>query len=459
MSRGRPVCGIGVMNRKTVMVLAAALAACGAGRPARATWSIILVDTVTKEVGVASATCLPSFDLRRGLPVVRVGRGAGCAQSFVDVTGQNRLLIFNQLAAGTDPLTILQLLQAQDAAHQTRQYGIVDTLGRAVTFSGAQNGAYANGVTGSSGTLVYAIQGNVITGQAVIDAAESAVVTAAGGIPEKLMAGMEAARALGGDGRCSCNPTDATACGAPPENKFTHSAYVGFVIVARRGDIEGGCNSNRGCASGTYYMNLNFATGTVNTPDPVVVLRGQFDAHRAARISVPDAIESRATLVPERLPNVPGARAELFIELRDWQGGPATLADGVDAQVDPQGSAGVTQVGHATSLGDGQFVAYVEAGAAVGVDRVLITVRDPFGTRYLMPSPALRVYQPADMDCSGNIDFGDLDGFVLALLDPAGYRAAAPDCVLEAADVNLDGQVDFADIDPFVNCVLAEDCP
>src|SRR5690349_13856839 len=76
---------------------------------AGATWSIVAVNTRTKEICVASVTCLASFDLRQYLPVVVVGRGAGCAQSFVDTTGANRLAIFNGLQIGQSPAQILQV--------------------------------------------------------------------------------------------------------------------------------------------------------------------------------------------------------------------------------------------------------------------------------------------------------------------------------------------------------------
>jgi hypothetical protein len=55
-----------------------------------------------------------------------------------------------------------------------------------------------------------------------------------------------------------------------------------------------------------------------------------------------------------------------------------------------------------------------------------------------------------DLNCDGTIDAFDIDPFVLALTDPAGYAAAYPDCAAAAADVNGDGKVDAFDIDPFV---------
>jgi hypothetical protein len=55
-----------------------------------------------------------------------------------------------------------------------------------------------------------------------------------------------------------------------------------------------------------------------------------------------------------------------------------------------------------------------------------------------------------DATCDGRVDFFDIDPFLLALLDPAGYAEAYPDCDVRNADTSDDGKVDFADIDPFV---------
>ncbi len=55
-----------------------------------------------------------------------------------------------------------------------------------------------------------------------------------------------------------------------------------------------------------------------------------------------------------------------------------------------------------------------------------------------------------DLNCDGNVDFGDINPFVLALTNPPGYHAAFPNCDLMNADINADGKVDFGDINPFV---------
>lgn len=56
-----------------------------------------------------------------------------------------------------------------------------------------------------------------------------------------------------------------------------------------------------------------------------------------------------------------------------------------------------------------------------------------------------------DLNCDGAIDAFDIDPFVLALIDPAGYQTAWPDCDITNADINNDGLIDSFDIDPFVD--------
>lgn len=64
-------------------------------------------------------------------------------------------------------------------------------------------------------------------------------------------------------------------------------------------------------------------------------------------------------------------------------------------------------------------------------------------------------FLPCDANCDGVVDFFDIDPFVFALLDPAAYAAAHPNCnTLCVNDANRDGVVDFFDIDAFVACVL-----
>lgn len=259
------------MQRSRIL---ASLTALGLAAAARATWSIILIDPGTGEIGIASATCLVNFDLQANASVVVVGKGAAAAQSFVDTTGVNRTLIQNRLAAGLSPQDILQELSLTDAGHQTRQYGIMNTQGHAVTFTGQDAGAWAGGITGSfnytyagkSGRMVYAIQGNVLTGAPVINAALLAAQTTDGDLPARLMASMEAARLFGGDGRCSCTTGNTQSCGSPPAS-FTKSADIAYMVVSRLGDSDIGSLSLP--AGGSGLIAADDITGD-GRPDLVV---------------------------------------------------------------------------------------------------------------------------------------------------------------------------------------------
>lgn len=241
--RGRTI------GRRALVVAGAGLAVAAWSPEARATWSIVLVDLRTGEIAAGSATCLTNLDLRASTPVMITGVGAATAQSFVDTTGQNRVFIRDALLAGTAPSDIITALEDFDSGHQTRQYGIADTMGGTASFSGTGDGAWAGGRTGSfeysrdghTGTIVYAIQGNVLTGPPVVDMAVDAVINTPGDLADKLMAGMEAARLFGGDGRCSCSTGAPDSCGSPPagfDPATDKSAHIGYMMIARAGDTD-----------------------------------------------------------------------------------------------------------------------------------------------------------------------------------------------------------------------------
>jgi len=78
---------------------------------------------------------------------------------------------------------------------------------------------------------------------------------------------------------------------------------------------------------------------------------------------------------------------------------------------------------------------------------------------YLSTGVKLTVVEPSlicagDLNCDGQIDFGDINPFVLALSNWAAWQAQYPDCPPKNADINGDGQYGgpngFGDINPFV---------
>ncbi len=67
----------------------------------------------------------------------------------------------------------------------------------------------------------------------------------------------------------------------------------------------------------------------------------------------------------------------------------------------------------------------------------------------------LDLRRAGDLNCDGRLDFDDIEPFVLALVDPAGYAAAYPGCDARNADCDCSGTVDFEDVDAFLVRLMA----
>ena len=354
-----------------------------------ATWSIIIVDTRTGEVAIGSATCVPGWDLRSLTAVLVIGRGGACAQSYVDFSGRNRLLIFNGFKNGTSPKDILAALAKADPNHQTRQYGMVDTQGRAIGFTGSMASAWKGHLTGKIGTLVYAIQGNILTGAAVANAAETALKNTNGDLAAKLMAAMEAARKMGGDGRCSCKTGSPTSCGSPPKS-FTKSSDIGFMMIGRQGDTDGTCNGSVGCATGKYYMNLN-VIGYARNPDPVLTLKTMFDKWRKDHGGRPDHNLSTVSIPSGNLPADGSTMTTARLVLRDLEGKQLTAGGAkIKITVDPSSTASLT-IGTVVDNKDGTYSFTLKAGAKVGTANLRITADAGQGPVLLSPRTSIAV--------------------------------------------------------------------
>lgn len=384
---------------RVICVLAIGLSATPS---ADATWSIVIADAQTKEVAVGTVTCLNQFDLLAIVPVVVVGKGAAAVQAAGDFAGIRRPIIFDALANGTLPQEILLTL-AGITGHEVRQYGIVDTRGAMVTFTGADTFQWAGGVTGSACTMFYAIQGNILAGECVVPAIEQAVLDTDGDIAEKLMAGMRAARGRGGDGRCSCSQSNATGCGCPPPG-FAKSGHIGCMVVARIGDSDDPLCDAAGCADGDYFLRINVPFQSNADPDPVLQLQAQFDAFRSDLAGRPDAVQSPAVFDPAQIPPDGVSQTTMTITLLDWQNLPIGVPIQSVAVAHAPQSAGISSIGAVVDNGDGTFSMTITAGTTTGIDRFEVTIDDGIRPVVLMPAPVLEYcgLGACQLDCNRN---------------------------------------------------------
>lgn len=92
--------------------------------------------------------------------------------------------------------TIKTLTSANDG-REHRQIGVVDSNGRAATFTGSECFDWAGGVTGEH----YTAQGNILVGVETVEAMANAYETNGGDFAGRLLSALEAGQAEGGDRR------------------------------------------------------------------------------------------------------------------------------------------------------------------------------------------------------------------------------------------------------------------
>jgi uncharacterized Ntn-hydrolase superfamily protein len=157
------------------------------------TFSIVAADLQAGELGCAVQS--KYFSVGAVVPWVRAGIGAVATQAAgVAVYGERAL---EELACGATPEEALERVLADDEGRETRQLGVVTSDGRAAAFTGADCLDWAGHKTGAG----FAVQGNILAGEAVVDEMARAFEETVGPLAERLISALEAGQAAGGDKR------------------------------------------------------------------------------------------------------------------------------------------------------------------------------------------------------------------------------------------------------------------
>lgn len=158
-----------------------------------ATFSIVAADPKTQQVGVAVASRF--FAVGSVVPWARAGAGALATQAFANTSfGPYGLVLMQQ---GLDAKAIVKNLLAGDDQPQRRQLGVVTADGGAAAHTGSGCTPWAGHRTGPG----YAIQGNILAGEKVVEAMEQAYLDIPGSLAQRLYAALTAGDAAGGDAR------------------------------------------------------------------------------------------------------------------------------------------------------------------------------------------------------------------------------------------------------------------
>ena len=132
------------------------------------------------------------------VPAAAAGVGAVATQSYANLAYRADGLAL--LRDGRTPGQTLEQLTLADDNRDQRQVGVVGAAGDGATFTGSGCHDWAGGRAGDG----YAIQGNILTGEPVVDAMEQAWLAGATtglALPERLLATLAAGDEAGGDRR------------------------------------------------------------------------------------------------------------------------------------------------------------------------------------------------------------------------------------------------------------------
>lgn len=157
------------------------------------TYSLVARDAATGELGVAVQS--RSFGTGRVVPWAEAGVGAVATQSFtLPDYGPDGLTL---LRGGEAPEAALATLTAKDELRDFRQVAVVDATGRTANHTGSACVPSTGTITGAG----YSAQGNMLAGEGVVPALAEGYERAAGPLAGRLLAGLDAAQAAGGDFR------------------------------------------------------------------------------------------------------------------------------------------------------------------------------------------------------------------------------------------------------------------
>lgn len=160
---------------------------------ARVTFSLVARDDDGRALGVATAS--KYLAVGATVPAVAAGVGAMVTQAHTNVAYREAAL--RHLRAGADAATTVERLTAPDPGRALRQVAVLGTAGEPAAWTGDGCSAWAGQRVGPGLVAV----GNLLTGADVLDATVATFRATTGTLARRLLAGLAAGDAAGGDRR------------------------------------------------------------------------------------------------------------------------------------------------------------------------------------------------------------------------------------------------------------------
>jgi uncharacterized Ntn-hydrolase superfamily protein len=157
------------------------------------TFSIVGFDQIEKEWGIAVQSKF--LGVGAVVPWAKAGAGAVATQSYANTAyGPKAIELMEQ---GKTAQETLETLLADDPEREMRQVGLIDSYGKAATFTGKECYDWAGGVTGTH----FAAQGNILVDEQTVEAMARVFAESEGTLAERLLNALDAGQEAGGDSR------------------------------------------------------------------------------------------------------------------------------------------------------------------------------------------------------------------------------------------------------------------
>jgi len=279
---------MGPMERTIPLLAVVALTACAAPEPEypremdMTTWSVVGVDPVSGDVGVAVASCVQSFG--DAVAALVPGKGAAATQAGFDVDNRNR--VYEAIQEGLTAEEVIRRVTDPewDTELERRQYGVVTMHDGFVRTAGFTTPSRQGVTMGDDGVARYAgvmadasrgvsAQGNTLVSEQVVRAPLDAFrwedPAGFNTLADRLMRALEAGSIAGGDVRCN-------------QGNVRQTTSMAAILVARGGDAPYATENIGMTDAGTPnapWLNLSVRTDRL-AENPLLEMRRQFDEWR-----------------------------------------------------------------------------------------------------------------------------------------------------------------------------------
>lgn len=191
--------------------------------PAFATWSIIGVDRETGEIGIAGASC--TFDVS-GVASIVPSKGAIVVQAASNYFA--RMQGVKLMGDDADVKDILKIIKQDDFTPSRQQYGVISIKSDIPPV--VETGVEVKGHKGARLAGDFAVFGNILTGQNVLDDAFNGFNALRDKpLAMRLMSALSAGANAGGDKRCKEQRARSAFISiySPDTDAITHLSIIG----------------------------------------------------------------------------------------------------------------------------------------------------------------------------------------------------------------------------------------